>query len=289
MTRFYPSEHSYQVQCRDGAVDGRIHLDSQGRIDGLALPNPQLTLTGLQPPRTPSGGVAGRAAVVDALLTQRQQRQQFSGSVLVAVQGKVVLAKGYGEADAARQRPNTVDTAFRIGSITKQFTALAIQELQAAGKLSVHDTLCRYVHPCPAAWAPLTLQELLSHTSGIHDYTALLGSSSRMGQPITHAQVLSLLRPLPLDFTPGTKFAYSNSNYYLLGDIIAQVSGQAYATYLQKGIFAPLLLQQSGYGANHPDLRTHALGYSSWNTVAPYIDLSTAYAAGALYSSVVDL
>jgi len=148
---------SLRVQCRDGTVDGRIHLDRQGRIDGLALTNPQLTLTGLQPSGAPSGGVAGRAAVVDALLTQRLQRHQFSGSVLVAVQGKVVLAKGYGEANVAQQRPNTVDTAFRIGSITKQFTALAILELQAVEKLSVHDMLCRYVHPCPAAWAPITL------------------------------------------------------------------------------------------------------------------------------------
>lgn len=280
---------SDQVRFRDGTVDGRIHLDSQGRIDGLAFTNVQLTVTGLQPPGVPSGGMAGRAAAVGALLTQRLQRHQFSGSVLVAVKGKVVLAQGYGYADAAQQRPNTVDTAFRIGSITKQFTAMAILELQAAGKLSVHDTLCRYVHRCPAAWAPITLQEMLNHTSGIANYTALPAYESGMGQPLTHAQLLSLLRNLPLDFTPGTKFEYSNSNYYLLGYIIEQVSGQTYATYLQKGIFAPLLLQQTGYDANHPDPRTHALGYSSWNSVAPYADMSWPFAAGALYSSVVDL
>lgn len=280
---------SYQVRFRDGTVAGQLHLDPDGRIDGLTLTNPHLTLTGLQPPGAPSGSVVGRAAAVDTLLTQRLQRHQFSGSVLVAVKGKVVLAKGYGEADAAEGRPNTIDTAFRIGSITKQFTALAILELQEAGKLAVHDTLCRYVHPCPVAWAPITLQELLSHTSGIANYTGLPVYRRRMGQPISPAQVLSLLRPLPLDFTPGTTFAYSNSNYYLLGYIIAQVSGQTYARYLQQGTFAPLLLQQTGYDTTHPDLRTHALGYASWHTVAPPVDMSWPFAAGALYAGVVDL
>ena len=135
----------------------------------------------------------------------------------------------------------------------------------------------------------MTLQELLSQTSGLANYTGLPAYRSRMGQPISPAQVLSLLRPLPLDFTPGATFEHSNSNYYLLGAIIEQVSGHAYARYLQQGIFAPLLLQQTGYDTNHPDLRTHALGYASWQTVAPPVDMSWPFAAGALYSSVVDL
>ncbi len=280
---------AYRVRFRDGTVAGRIHLDSQGRIDSLTLSNVQLTVSGLRPPHGAPGGLAGRAALVDALLTQRLQRHQFSGSALVAVRGTVVLAKGYGEADVAQRRPNTINTAFRIGSITKQFTALATLELQVAGQLSINDKLCRYMHPCPVAWAPITLQELLSHTSGLASYTGLPAYRSHSGQRITQDQMLRLLRPLPLDFTPGTRFEYSNSNYYLLGDIIAQVSGQTYAHYLQRHIFAPLRLQQTGYDTNHPDLRTHALGYSTWHTVAPSVDMSWPYAAGALYSSVVDL
>ena len=98
-----------------------------------------------------------------------------------------------------------------------------------------------------------------------------------------------MLRPLPLDFTPGTKFEYSNSNFYLLGYIVEKVSGLPYATYLQKDILAPLLLQQPGYDSSHPDLRTHAAGYSSWKSEAPYTDMSWPFAAGALYSTVVDL
>jgi CubicO group peptidase (beta-lactamase class C family) len=279
----------FRVRFRDGTIDVGIHLDTQGRIDGLAVTSsPRLTVTGLLSPGAPPG-VAGRAAAVNALLTERLQHHQFSGSVLVAVQGKVALAQGYGYADAAQRRPNTIDTEFRIGSITKQFTAMAILELQAAGKLSIHDKLCRYVHPCPVAWAPITLQELLSHTSGIHDYTALPAYVSGMDRPVTPAQVLGLLRPLPLDFTSGAKFAYSNSNYYLLGIIIEEVSGQTYASYLQQHILAPLLLQQTGYDANHPDLRTHAVGYASWSSPAPFVDIAWPFAAGALYSSVVDL
>jgi CubicO group peptidase (beta-lactamase class C family) len=278
----------YTVQFRDGTVEAQIHLDSQGRIDGLAITNPRLTVAGLQPPGAPSG-TAGRAAAVDHLLTERLQRHQFSGSVLVSVKGKVLLAKGYGYANVAQQRPNTVNTEFRIGSITKQFTAMAILELQAAGKLSVHDKLCRYVHPCPTAWAPITLQELLSHTSGFPTRATIPGVTSDMTKPISVAQGIALIKRIPLDRAPGTSFEYSNYNFDLLGSIIEQVSGQTYAAYLQQSIFAPLLLQQTGYDVDHPDLRTHALGYSAWSTVAPYVDISWPFAAGALYSSVVDL
>jgi CubicO group peptidase (beta-lactamase class C family) len=166
---------------------------------------------------------------------------------------------------------------------------MAILQLQEAGKLSVRDKLCRYVHPCPTAWAPITLQELLSHTSGLPTEAPIPGVSVDMTKPISVEQGVALIKRVPLDRAPGTSFEYSNYNYTLLGYIIEQVSRQTYASYWQKDIFAPLLLQQSGYDVNHPDLSTHALGYSFWNTVAPYIDMSWPYAAGALYSTVVDL
>lgn len=279
---------AYQVQFRDGTTDVLIRLDTAGRIDDLALTTPRLTLTSLLP-RGAQSSMRARTAAVNALLTQRLQRHQFSGSLLVAVKGKVVLARGYGDADVAAKRPNTIDTEFRIGSITKQFTAMAILELQAAGKLSVHDKLCHYVQPCPTPWAPITLQELLTHTSGIADYSGLPAYATGHAKPVTPAQLLRILRPLPLHFTPGTRFEYSNSNYYLLGVIIQQVSGQPYATHLQQSILMPLLLEHTGYDADHPDPRTHAIGYASWHTVAPYVDISWPFAAGALYSSVVDL
>jgi CubicO group peptidase (beta-lactamase class C family) len=281
-------DSSYRVQFRDGTVDGRIHLDSQGRIDGLAFTNLRLTVTGLQPPGTPPS-MAGRVAAVDALLTRRLRHHQFSGSVLVAVKGKALLAKGYGYADAAQKQPNTVDTEFRIGSITKQFTAMAILELQAAGKLSVHDRLCRFVRPCPAAWAPITLQELLTHTSGLPTGLRVPGYKADTSKPIPLAQGVALIKRVVLDRAPGTAFEYSNANYDLLGYVVAQVARQPYATYLQRHIFSPLLLQRSGQVQGHPDPRLQALGYGAWGILAPYLDLSWVYAAGDLISTVVDL
>jgi CubicO group peptidase (beta-lactamase class C family) len=106
---------------------------------------------------------------------------------------------------------------------------------------------------------------------------------------VTVAQWLDLIKGLPLHFTPGTSFHHSNTNYFLLGYIIERVSGQPYTSYLQHAIFAPLLLQHTGYDTNHPDPRTHARGYAAWNTPAQYTDMSWWLGSGALYSNVIDL
>lgn len=111
----------------------------------------------------------------------------------------------------------------------------------------------------------------------------------RMAKPVTVAQVLGLVRGWPLDFAPGSSAEFSNTNYFLLGAIIERVSGQPYAAYLQRAIFTPLQLQGTGGDANYPDPRTHARGYSSWDTAAPYTDMSWWLGADVLYASAVDL
>jgi CubicO group peptidase (beta-lactamase class C family) len=276
---------SYLVHFLAGTAKVKIHLDAQGRIDSLLFSD----LESAPAPGKSARAPGDLAVAMDAYLTGLLQTHAFSGSVLVARHGRVLLARGYGFADLADHRPNTVNTEFRIGSISKQFAAVAILSLQAAGKLSIHDTLCRYFRPCPKAWAPITLQELLTHISGLPTNATIPGVTVDPTKPISPAQGIALIKRIPLDRAPGAGYEYSNYNFDLLGYIVEQITHEPCATYLQQQLLDPLLLQQTGYDSNHPDPRTHAIGYVTWGKPAPSIDLSWVYAAGALYSNVVDL
>jgi CubicO group peptidase (beta-lactamase class C family) len=216
----------------------------------------------------------------------------FMGAVLVARDGHVVIAKGYGKANVEGDVPNTPDTEFRIGSVTKQFTAMAVMMLQAEGKLNVKDSVCKYVPDCPETWQPITISEVLSHTSGIPNFTGFLSYPAVRKKPHTPAELVALFKDKPLDFKPGEKFEYSNSGYVLLGYIIEHVAGESYAKFLQQHIFDPLKMSHSGYDKSHPTARDHAKGYNYTQGAykpASYVDMSVPFSAGALYSTVRDL
>jgi CubicO group peptidase (beta-lactamase class C family) len=221
------------------------------------------------------------------MLENMTSQEIFSGSVLISQHGHVLLSKGYGFADRAQKTPNGPQTRFAIGSMTKQFTAAAILLLEVQGKLKVSDLICRYIPDCPTAWGVITIKELLTHTSGIPDYLAQPDFVDYEGQPSTPLQIIAHFRDLPLDFAPGTTWAYSNSGYILLGYIIEQVSGLSYEAFLQKNILTPLNLSDTGYNHNSNGL---AIGYSD-ETATPAVpmDPSIPYAAGALYSTVEDM
>ena len=221
-------------------------------------------------------------------LTDLVQQGKLSGAVLIARDGQVLLSQGYGMANIEQKLPNTPQTKFHIGSITKQFTAMAILQLQQSGKLNVNDAVCKYFDPCPAAWQPVTLHQLLIHTSGIHDINTIPGLMDFVKKPATPLQIIRLFRDLPLDFAPGSKYSFSNSGYMLLGYIIEQVSGQPYAEFLQQNIFKPLHMNNSGYDGNY-DLPGRATGYKDASTPADFVDPSIGYAAAGLYSTVGDL
>jgi len=226
---------------------------------------------------------------IDKGVTSLVEQDRFSGSVLVARDGKVLLSKGYGMANIELGVPNTPQTKFRLASITKQFTAMAILQLQQQGKLNVQDPICQHIQDCPEAWQPITIQHLLTHTSGIHDYTGDADSLTARKQTFTPAKIIALFYDLPLDFTPGTTFSYSNSGYIVLGQIIEQVSGESYATFLQENIFGPLQMLNTGYDNNRTVIMDRASGYTSSTANADYVDMSYPYAAGGLYSTVEDL
>ena len=241
---------------------------------------------------------------VDDFLTTEVQDMGFSGSVLIARGGKVLFSKGYSMADWDLHLPNTPHTKFYIGSLTKQFTAMAILILQEQGKLHVQDHLCSYLSDCLKAWQPITIHHLLTHTSG---FPTLPGNPFTT-MPSTPQQaveeVVALYKNKPLDFAPGTQFSYSNEGYGALGYIIQKVSGQPYALFLQHTIFDPLQMRDTGYVPNYASLPDHATGYQTWQvkadpallpfpqnlTFLPYpLNLSFLVAGGALYSTVADL
>lgn len=216
----------------------------------------------------------------------------FMGSVLVAQHGKVLFARGYGMANLKDRIPNAPDTEFRIGSVTKEFTATLILKLQSEGKLDVQDPICKYVPNCPVDWHPIKIYNLLTHTSGIPDFTNFPNYLKIDTKPITPTRLLALFKDKPLEFTPGSQFRYSNSGYEVLGYIIERVSGETYQRFLKQNIFGPLEMKDSGYDRSHPTAKKHAMGYEySHDGYQPvdYVDMTVPYSAGALYSTVQDL
>ena len=229
---------------------------------------------------------------VDAFLTQEAQAHFFSGAVLVGIDGKIRFEKSYGNANDEWVVRNTPSTKFRIASLTKQFTAACVLLLQERGRLNVHDPISKYLSNLPDAWRPITIHQLLTHTSGIPNYTADPQFAKIRRTGATPAEMVALVSAKPLEFTPGTKWAYSNTGYVLLGMLIEKTSGQTYADFLQANVFGPLEMTNSGYDRAADILKERASGYVLKNghlVNADFIDMSVPYAAGGIYSTVEDM
>ena len=217
----------------------------------------------------------------------------FMGTVLVAEGDRRLLDKGYGFADIEARLASAPDVKYRIGSLTKQFTAAAILLLQQDGKLSVGDPVSRYLPDAPPAWKGITLAELLGHTSGIPDLTHDPDFPAWSQQARTWPQVLARFEGRPLDFAPGARFEYSSSNYELLGRIVETVSGKSYGEFLRERIFDPLGMRRSGLDRDGLALDRRAQGYVTGRggglEKAQYGSLSVPWSAGAIYSTSEDL
>ena len=228
----------------------------------------------------------------DAYLMQLTRREQFCGAVLVATNGDVILAKGYGLANREHGIANMTNTIFRLASVTKQFTAMCVLILQEEHKLNVTNLVCQYVEDCPEAWRAITIHHLLTHTSGIPSLTDFPDNMRFERLPTTAAATVKRFRDKPLDFEPGTKMHYSNSGYVLLGCIIEKVAGKSYGDFVAEKIFQPLGMNQSGYDHPADILPNRASGYSKVGTnivnCVPFA-MDTPHAAGALRSTVADM
>lgn len=245
-------------------------------------------------PATSAASVdAAAAAAIDSIAAAAVESGAVAGiSVAVANDGEIEHARGYGYANIEERVPATDSTIFRIGSVTKQFTAAAILRLAEQGEIGLDDNINRYLPDFPTQGHTVTIHHLLNHTSGIKSYTGLPDFLSRMAEDLSHEEMLARFRGEPFDFAPGERYAYSNSGYYLLGLIIEEVTGMDYAEYLEAEFFRPLRLTRTGYCPNEPEGANHAHGYAvageSPRPAMP-IHMSQPFAAGALCSSVRDL
>ncbi|NJP06026.1 MAG: beta-lactamase family protein [Chloroflexaceae bacterium] len=273
-----------EVSAAVGAAEGQASNASQRTGNGAALPMPTNA-----PKSIPN--VAGQAGkLIDKHMIDLTNAQLFSGVLLVVDHGQVIVHKGYGLADSEQGSANTPQTRFRLASLTKAFTAMAILILQHQDKLNVQDPICTYLPDCPAEWQAITIRHLLTHTSGIPNYTDFIEFETTEMLTTTTTELLSRFRDLPLAFAPGEMYSYDNSGYVLLGLIIERVSGQSYADFLQSAIFTPLGMTSTGYDQNVGAIQPgQAMGYTSIGVKAPFIDTSTLFAAGGLYSTAEDM
>ena len=228
------------------------------------------------------------AIKINDLLTAYTKLSRFNGTALVARQDKIIFEKGYGLSNAEHQTSNNPHTIFQIASITKQFTATVILKLVEQKKMALTDKLSKYYPDFPKG-EDITIENLLTHISGIFDYTH--------EDTVTHLdseqKMMSFLKKKQLDFTPGTDWSYSNSGYSILGFIIQKVSGITYEQAVRKYIFKPLQMNSSGFDFEHLVNKEKATGYTVYSdsikTAAPYSDSAIVFAAGSIYSTVEDL
>lgn len=235
-----------------------------------------------------------KAESIDALVRKYNELRQFNGTVLVADASGVVHKKGYGYANFEWQIPNTPDVRFRLGSITKQFTSMVIMQLVAEGKIKLDERIATHLTDYRKDTGDrVTIAHLLNHTSGIPSYTGLPGFfANESRDSYAPADFVKKWASGDLEFEPGTKWAYNNSGYFLLGAIIEKVTGKTYAEAVQERIFGPLGMKASGYDLAAPLIPKRANGYQLAGgkyVNAPYLDMTIPYAAGSLYSTVEDL
>ena len=237
------------------------------------------------------GQVDGFSDQAKAYLAKAASEKTSAAVVLVARDGEIVFQGAAGQADLEKKTAATVDTKFRIGSITKQFTAAAILKLAEEGKLKITDPLLKYFPDYPRAKG-ITLEHLLTHTSGLHSYTEKGDFYSRVTQPVKPEDLIDWAKDDEPDFAPGTDFHYCNTGYFLLGEIVAKVSGKSYAGYLDSTFFKPLGMKHTGIYDNASPPSDMAVGYSVTDekyNLALNWDMTWAGGAGAMYSTVGDL
>ena len=236
--------------------------------------------------------LAQDAARMNQIVQSYAADHKFMGAALVARGSQVLFSKGYGSANLEWDVPNSPNTKFRLGSVTKQFTAASILLLEERGKLSVNDPVKKYLPDAPAAWDKITIFHVLTHTSGIPNFTGFPDYDKLRPFAATAEQLVARFRDKPLDFEPAEKWSYSNSGYVLLGYLIEKISGDSYEKFVRENIFTPLGMKDSGYDSNSAIMPHRASGYVAVKNgyeSAGFVHMSIPHGAGALYSTTEDL
>jgi CubicO group peptidase (beta-lactamase class C family) len=232
------------------------------------------------------------AAKIDAVMAAVYKPGEPGAAVIVRKDGRTILRKGYGLADLELGVPIAPDMVFRLGSITKQFTAVAVLLLAQEGKLGLQDEITKFLPDYPTQGKRITVEHLLTHTSGIQSYTDLPEWLPLWRKDMTLPELIALFKDKPMQFEPGRSWAYNNSGFVLLGAIIEKVSGLTYEAFLDERIFKPLGLKSSCYGSTERIIPRRIPGYQEGKggfVNAPYLSMTQPYAAGSLLSTVDDL
>jgi CubicO group peptidase (beta-lactamase class C family) len=232
------------------------------------------------------------ASQADMIMSKRFKANEPGSAAIVARRGQVIYKKAFGMANLELDVPMQPDNVFRIGSITKQFTAVAVLQLMEQGKLSLQDTITRFIPDYPMQHNRITIEHLLTHTSGIQSYTDMKDFMDRITLDQTPVEIIDHFKNEPMRFTPGTKWEYSNSNYFLLGYIIEKITGKPYPEYLEQNFFKPLGMSHTLYGSDEKIIKNRAAGYSMSDSGfenTHTMSMTQPYAAGSIQSTVEDL
>lgn len=231
------------------------------------------------------------AVLIDKYMQEYVRSKDFSGVVLVAQKDKVIYKKAFGFANKEWNIPNTIETKFRIGSNTKQMTAAAILQLIEKGRLSLDDRLSKFFPDFLKADS-VTIRMLLNHTSGIRNFGATRNFSIIRALPYSRDSVVALIKNGPYEFSPGTRWGYNNSAFFLLGYIIEKITGQSYSAYMNEFIFSKAGMRNSGVNNLDSIMKYRAAGYertrTGWKNAA-YVSMEFPFSAGAIYSIVEDM
>ncbi len=228
----------------------------------------------------------------DKLLSEQFKPGESGATALIAQKGKIVYHKAFGQANLELNVPMQPQTIFRIGSITKQFTAIAILQLMEQGKLNLQDEITKFIPDYPTHGHKITVEHLLTHTSGIKSYTDMKEFRDIIQKNMKPEELISFFKNQPMDFAPGTQWNYNNSGFFLLGYIIEKVSGKTYPDYVEQVFFKPLGMTNSYYGNDEKLIKNRAAGYEpakdGIQNASP-MSMTLPYAAGSIQSTVEDL
>ena len=255
------------------------------RLSGLVLLASVILVGPTHAQAAPQG-----AAAYAAVITQAFPASGPGAAAIVVKDGKVLYRASQGLADVEKKIALQPDSVFRLGSVTKQFTSMAIMMLVEQGKIGLQDPIEKYLPGYPTHGKVITVEHLLTHTSGIQSYTDIPGyMTTKVKADLTVSQLIDAFKNEPMQFDPGTKFRYNNSGYVLLGAIIEKASGQTYADYIADHIFKPLGMSHSYYGTQERTIAKMAVGHTENGRRAQPLSMTQPYAAGSLLSTVDDL
>lgn len=228
----------------------------------------------------------------DKILSEQYKSNETGATALVARNGQIVYKKAFGMANLEYNIPMQVDNIFRIGSITKQFTAVAILQLMEQGKLNLQDVITKFIPDYPMHGHKITIEHLLTHTSGIQSLTGMKDFKQKITLDLKPSESIDYFKNQPMEFAPGTQYKYNNSGYILLGYIIEKISGKTYPQYVEDNFFKPLGMSNSLYGSDSKIVKNRAGAYDKDSTGvinAPLMSMTIPYSAGSIQSTVEDL